>query len=650
MPDFDPGVIILNKYEIEAFIGSGSFCDVYRAHTVSDKQFPLALKILHLVDSAQSDADAQVTHFHQEANLGMRFKHESIVLVRSLDEDKEHHQWVMVMDYASGGSLRQALIEKRKRNQPYSVEDALEIGRGIAAGLAALHAEDVVHRDLSPSNILFNHQGRPLIADLGLAQTPISAVDLSDPRPHPGTRGYCSPEHKDGRDLLRAQADVYVLGVLLFEMLTLKQYDTCKPGTRLGNLRPDVPAALDDLLASMLAENPDQRPQNGADAQNALLHLDLDGPRVSPVPPPAPRATINTLQEGLDALHAMMVAQEWQMAWETLEDLEAKFPGNVRLKLPHKQITKALDAEERDRCAAAEQAEREAAQREAVCRPGYLRRSADHIYIRLDADQEMDFICIPAGEFLMGSDPHTDMNACVPEQPQHRVHLPEYWIGRTSVTNTQFAAFVQSTGHRTAAELDGWGWIWDPQKHWVKKKGADWRHPGGSASDLSQKADHPVVQVNWHDAVAYCEWLNQLSGQDVRLPTEAEWEKAARGTAGRIYPWGDDAPDERRANFSMTIKTTTPVGWYGSLGDSPYGCADLAGNTWDWCADWYAENYYAGSPHVSPLGPADGKSRVVRGGCWDNDLRYVRSAYRGRSDPFSRDNYSGFRCLLFLTH
>jgi len=233
----------------------------------------------------------------------------------------------------------------------------------------------------------------------------------------------------------------------------------------------------------------------------------------------------------------------------------------------------------------------------------------------------MEFVRIPAGEFWMGSDKKKDKSAGSNEQPQHRVALPEYWMGRTPVNNAQFAAFVQTGGGQA---------------------------PSGWQNNLppADKLDHPVVGVSWADAAAYCAWLSQLTGQKVGLPTEAEWEKAARGADERIYPWGGQAPDSSRCNFNLNVKGTTPVGQYSPLGDSPYGCVDMAGNVWEWCADWFDAGYYAGSPATSPPGPAKGQYRVTRGGSWLNESRYVRAAFRYRSAPGYLSHYQGFRCRL----
>jgi len=178
---------------------------------------------------------------------------------------------------------------------------------------------------------------------------------------------------------------------------------------------------------------------------------------------------------------------------------------------------------------------------------------------------EPEMVLIPDGEFLMGSDPSVDKDARDDEQPQHTLYLPDYYLAKTPVTNAQYAAFVQVT----------------------------YRQPGGwkGGKPPSGKEDHPVVNVSWHDAVAYCNWLAEVTGKPYRLPSEAEWEKGARGTDGRIYPWGNRW-DAKRCNTGESGKEgTTPVGAYPE-GASPYGLLDMAGNVWEWTRSVYKSYPY----------------------------------------------------------
>jgi formylglycine-generating enzyme required for sulfatase activity len=231
---------------------------------------------------------------------------------------------------------------------------------------------------------------------------------------------------------------------------------------------------------------------------------------------------------------------------------------------------------------------------------------------------EPELVFIPAGEFLMGSDPIKDKDATDGEQPQHRLYLPDYAIAKTPVTNAQYLAFMRATNH-------------DAPEHWEGRK-----PPVG-------EEDHPVVNVSWHSAMAYCSWLSEVTGKPYRLPSEAEWEKGARGTDGRIYPWGN-AWDTGRCNSSEGGKgRTTPVGSY-PQGASPYGLLDMAGNVWEWC-----HSLYGPYPYNAEDGREDaqaGGARVLRGGAFLDDAGNMRCAAHLRSYPVYGVNLVGFRIVL----
>lgn len=254
-----------------------------------------------------------------------------------------------------------------------------------------------------------------------------------------------------------------------------------------------------------------------------------------------------------------------------------------------------------------------------------------------DTTIPFDWVTIPAGEFIMGSDKAKDKDAYKNELHQFSIELLEYRIARVPVTVAQFAQFVKVTNYKTRAEKEGSALIHTGEElEWVE--GADWSHPRGPQSDVKQKEDHPVTCLSWHDAMAFCEWAR------VRLPSEAEWEKAARGTDGRIYPWGNDAPDKSHCNFNMNVGDTTPIGMY-LIGASPYGCLDMAGNVWEWTSTkWlHAHEDYLSKVDNLFLGE-DG--RVVRGGGFDYNSYLMRVAARNKSSPYHRYYNIGMRVAL----
>jgi formylglycine-generating enzyme required for sulfatase activity len=271
----------------------------------------------------------------------------------------------------------------------------------------------------------------------------------------------------------------------------------------------------------------------------------------------------------------------------------------------------------------------------------------------LKSDDGAEMVLVPASEFWMGS-MREEVNraieeckkagvaadTCKPlerELPRHRVTLDGFYIDRYETTNALFERFARATGHRTTAESAGSGWASqqkDGKWQLLQVSGATWRAPNGPGTAAG--SDHPVVQVSWLDADAYCKWAGK------RLPTEAEWEKATRGTDGRRYPWGENW-DSARANGKMAVRTTRPVGSYPG-GVSPYDAHDMAGNVAEWVADWFDAAYYQRSAEKNPSGPSSGQYRVLRGGAWDSHPISLRSADRSYDTPDARNTDRGFRC------
>jgi formylglycine-generating enzyme required for sulfatase activity len=242
-----------------------------------------------------------------------------------------------------------------------------------------------------------------------------------------------------------------------------------------------------------------------------------------------------------------------------------------------------------------------------------------------------DMVTIPAGEFQMGCDdtnPNEDCNS--DEQPLHTVYLDAYAIDKYEVTNTQYAEFLNTEGNQEEGS-DTWLDA-DSSSVRIHESGGVWQ------ADADYE-DHPVIEVTWYGARAYCQW------QGKRLPTEAEWEKAARGSSDtRMYPWGDQAVDCTLANYGGCVGDTTQVGSY-PTGASPYGALDMTGNVWEWVNDWYDGGYYGISPYNNPPGPDSGDYRVLRGGGWTDNWDNVRMADRGYTNPNSSGHYfGGFRC------
>jgi len=231
---------------------------------------------------------------------------------------------------------------------------------------------------------------------------------------------------------------------------------------------------------------------------------------------------------------------------------------------------------------------------------------------------------IPAGEFLMGTS-ISKRDGSRNEYPERRIFLDAFYMDSLEITNGRYLEFVKATGHRIP------------------------EHPRDKTLTLWQGAtvpaafkDHPVINVDWSDAAAYCAWAGR------RLPTEAEWERAARGTTGRRFPWGDAEPTRTLANYLNQWRNgggLEPVGSH-PQGASPEGVQDLQGNVWEWVSDWYDPHYYEKGPLRNPKGPNEGTRKVMRGSGWESEAPLLRSAHRLSSDPKNRNHSLGFRCAI----
>jgi formylglycine-generating enzyme required for sulfatase activity len=286
----------------------------------------------------------------------------------------------------------------------------------------------------------------------------------------------------------------------------------------------------------------------------------------------------------------------------------------------------------------------------------------------------MSLVLIPPGEFLMGN--HNEPvhlakafpryeAARLEEYPDdlaHKVRITKaYYLGAFEVTRGQFEQFVVGADYVTEPERDGtggWGYNADVGDFQGRDPRYSWRNPG-----FAQGADHPVVNITWNDAVAFCRWLSRREGRTYRLPTEAEWEYACRAGTSTRYAFGDDPEalcgfanlfdaESRDAfpgwgRYALTSSDgyvfTAPIGRFRP---NAFGLYDMHGNVWEWCSDWYHDDYYAVSPVDDPKGPASGHLRSRRGGAWHSFAFYVRSCYRNFNTPRSRYPNLGLRVVL----
>lgn len=594
--------MVNGKYRIEKFIGAGSGGEVYLA-THLELQAPRALKVLRRDASGigSNEYGYFVERFQLEAQLGARLSHPHLIQVH--DFERLDETLILVMEYAPGGSLKDRLDQIRAGGTPMRVDEAVRLATEVANGLAVIHAVDAVHRDLKPSNILFDAQGHAKVADLGLAQIPggpsIRSLYSQAP-PHPGTPTYMSPEQARTTGYLTPASDVYALGCVLFETLTGRVFRSVKPGIRPSNLRPDIPAWLDDLTMHLVAKDYEERPWDGKEVVELLQAQQQTGNRQEDVRraaefqrqeeeakqarvvAAAQQAELKHQQAQADAERQRQEAEAQRKAEESRRAAEVK-----RQEEETQQARSAEDARQAELKRHYEQAEAEAQ------RAAELKRQEEIAERRRQLG--FDWVEIPAGPFLMGSNRDLDLASSSWETPQHSLDLPAFRISRRPVSWQQYYHFCAATNYRTPV---GWRGV-----------------------DLQQYGHFPVDQINWHDAQAFCTWAQ------VRLPTEAEWEKAARGADGRIYPWGKERATSGERTSPFGVAFTVRWEWTGSL----------------WGPRWRTPDYrypYQSEDGRENLTASDNVKRIVRGHAYD-----FRCAARDRFGPRSDDLYVGFRVV-----
>ena len=254
-----------------------------------------------------------------------------------------------------------------------------------------------------------------------------------------------------------------------------------------------------------------------------------------------------------------------------------------------------------------------------------------------------EMVAVKGGTFTMGATSEQGSDAESDEEPTHSVTLSDYYIGQSEVTVGLFRTFINETGYRTDAEKEGWSYIWTGSS-WDRKNGVNWKYGANGRVRNSSEDNHPVINVSWNDAKAFCEWLARKTGHNFSLPTEAEWEYAARGgnkSNGYKYSGSNNIDNVAWYTSTTNDSGTKPVG---TKSPNELGIYDMSGNVWEWCQDWYG-NYSSGS-QSNPQGPSAGSYRVLRGGGWCSFAGGCRVSYRFNYGPGGRSYNFGFRVVL----
>jgi len=247
--------------------------------------------------------------------------------------------------------------------------------------------------------------------------------------------------------------------------------------------------------------------------------------------------------------------------------------------------------------------------------------------------EQDNMVFVPAFYVMIGND-----NGDTNEKPAHRTYISDFWIDKYEVTNTEYVNFLSEVLASDDASGNA-SYISMADHALIRFTNSKISYINEIFNIETDKENHPVTGVTWYGAKAYAEHYGK------RLPTEAEWEKAARGVDERTYPWGEEAPTHLYCNFNNQNQGTVSAGYYNPLGNSPYGCCDMAGNVNEWCHDWYQSDYYSEEFIMNPQGPPTGEDKVLRGGAWPSSAHNIRSTERGGASPNESRNDHGFRCV-----
>ncbi|MEW5938155.1 MAG: SUMF1/EgtB/PvdO family nonheme iron enzyme [Chloroflexota bacterium] len=643
----------LGRYHILEQLGEGGMATVYRAHDMRLER-DVAVKVIRADQFGSAHLAPMLKRFEREAKSLAKLSHPNILKV--LDYGEHDGAPFLVMEFLPGGTLKERLGGK---SLPW--QESIRLLLPIAQALAYAHSENIVHRDIKPSNILITQSGEPMLSDFGIAKIleGEKTSELTATGSGIGTPEYMAPEQAMGKT--DARVDIYALGVVLYQMITghvpfradtpmavlLKKSTEALP--RPAQYIHGLPGEVENVLVKALAREPENRYQSTRDFVTALQNL-LEG---KPVPaakiPAAPVASAGATLVEAPPVTAQPSASRannrmWIGAAGAIILLLICIVGGIALASTLTSDGPANPEPTRPPETAAPLTEStpDAAQTPTLL-PSAIPTLPSPTALPPTEDPNVNpkdgasLAEVPAGEFLMGSDSF-EPYFWGAEAPKHPVYLDAFWIYRTEVTNAMFRACVDAGACPRPEELSS-------RTH-------------GDYFTSPRYDDYPVIHVAYEAALSYCIWVG------ARLPTEAEWEKAARGTDGRLFPWGNEGIANNLANFcdigcpnteSKEIESgfddgyrdVAPVGSF-PLGASPYGALDMAGNVLEWVSDWYSASYYAISPYQNPTGPASGNRHPIRGGSWYSGREGLRPAARASLSPTSSYDTLGFRCAMII--
>lgn len=665
------GKHLLDQFRVDEFIASGGMGSVYKVWDLK-RNVPLAMKVLH-TDLAEDPS--MFKRFQREARALQKLSHPNIVPFYGLYQTLDFS--FLVEKYIQGPNLNQIL--KLYRGTSLPLEEVLIYFKALSAALGYSHAFGVVHCDVKPGNVMIDVGGNIYLADFGIARHAESTTTTFGMA---GTPAYMAPEQIRGESVT-AMTDIYALGVMLFEMVTGQrpfrgnEAETEELGSTMGEriryahlnlsppdpceLNPALPPQISRIIAKAMAKDPRNRYQSTHELFVSICEAlsvlpDQVPARVSLPPSLIPEETgrLNTVERDsvveVDAnippvaskrLSSFYGKTGWILTGGIAMVLFVAFAVFPTIKKSQSNSNDALENELVQEATQLSQTSTLAPSRT----PQPTRTATitvtplptkTLIPLQTNPRDNAALIEIPAGEFTMGSNPKNDPYYWGAEAPEHKVYLDAFWIYQTEVTNQMFQKCVEEK----ACPIPAYN------KSLTRP----------SYYDNFDYKNYPVIYVTWTAAQAYCKWAGG------RLPTEAEWEKAARGTDKRLFSWGNQPPQGNLVNYCDVncpdeyldrsqddgYRDTAPVGSFPD-GMSPYGVLDMSGNVSEWVFDWFEPLYYEISPENNPVGPASATKRVTRGGSYynpDEGIRTVARYPRRPGETMETMGTVGFRCVV----
>jgi len=643
----------IGRYYILEQLGEGGMATVYKAFDTRLER-EVAVKVIRKGAFPAEQFERVLKRFERESRALARLSHPNIVKV--LDYGEHEGTPYLVLEYIRGGTLREQI-----KRRPLPWQQAIRYLLPVARALHYAHRQGVVHRDVKPSNILIDEEGLSLLSDFGIAKLleGNDAATLTGTGLGLGTPEYMAPEQWTGSASPRS--DIYSLGVVLYEAvcgrrpyqadtpaaLLLKQATEAPP--RPGRFVAGLPLEIEKVLMRSLAHAPAQRYPDTDAMARALEKLLEDKPvtharssppqpkrpvkislpniRMPALPKPALRMPVlrmpNIFRHWRTGMIPLLIVLGLTGVWYGLTMITKIKPSTITYE--NSALPALIGSTEETPNTAINFTPTLAPIKTNTPVPTQsvrmtrtlsptLTPSSTPVYVRMTWEKDnMQMVYVPAGEFTMGR------SGGQPEAEPHLVYLDAYWIDQTEVSNAMYTLCVRAGECKT------------PRKNNSATRESYYDNP--------QYANYPVIWLNWRDAYNYCAWAGK------RLPSEAEWEKAARGTDGRAYPWGSSFSC---LHANLCGGDTAPVDAYSS-GVSPYGALNLVGNVHEWVWDTWKADYYKNSPYQNPVNLYSHGTQVMRGSSYSfgNPLGIqVDAAYRDMAPPDFNDAAWGFRCAI----